>query len=405
MSTPPAPVRYGKVKGWYIDFVGDGNDPDKLPDSLPLKGSIKLTATAKTIKIPTAVPDPATAGVAPITLTLDAEGYVTLNSDRDINLIAQGPEVIPSDFQYLVEPSLRRQDGTLVQMDPFRIAVPPWDPTADGGKGNAVDLTTAAPTSVSGGVQTISVPGPVGITWRGAWTSGTTYAPRDGVSFGGSSYVAIAASTGSQPPSSAWALLAQKGDKGDPGTGTSGGGYSPPAGGIPKADLAAPVQTSLDKADAAAPATALALTDTKAGDAGAAAAAAQGAAAQALADALLAQDGVNNLIDQLDQYALLTSPTFNGAPKAPTPPLDASDTRLATAAFVQQLILKVVTAFVGLGGVAWDKTANSGAGAWMTTVRPSAAIVIWVSTSDPAAPRPTAMAVGDIWIRHPDAVG
>jgi Collagen triple helix repeat (20 copies) len=59
--------------------------------------------------------------------------------------------------------------------------------------------------------------------WRGAWQASTTYAVRDVVSSGGSSWVAAKSSTGSTPPSVDWSLLSAagpagaSGPKGDPG--------------------------------------------------------------------------------------------------------------------------------------------------------------------------------------------
>jgi hypothetical protein len=55
------------------------------------------------------------------------------------------------------------------------------------------------------------------MNWRGAWAVGTAYAINDGVSQEGSSYIAIAANTGSQPPSANWNLLAQQGAAGTAG--------------------------------------------------------------------------------------------------------------------------------------------------------------------------------------------
>jgi hypothetical protein len=62
-------------------------------------------------------------------------------------------------------------------------------------------------------------PGPQGIAWAGAWDAGATYATGQAVSFGGSSFLAIAASSGQQPDlnPSQWAELAQKGDVGPSG--------------------------------------------------------------------------------------------------------------------------------------------------------------------------------------------
>lgn len=67
------------------------------------------------------------------------------------------------------------------------------------------------------------------MTWRGAWASGTAYAINDGVSQGGSSYIAVAANTGSQPPSANWNLIAQVGATGSQGA-TGNTGATGPAG-------------------------------------------------------------------------------------------------------------------------------------------------------------------------------
>ncbi len=61
--------------------------------------------------------------------------------------------------------------------------------------------------------------GPVGLTWRSAWDSTVQYAANDAVSYGSSSYIAIASSRGTAPTgnsfsSSAWALLAMQGSIG-----------------------------------------------------------------------------------------------------------------------------------------------------------------------------------------------
>lgn len=78
--------------------------------------------------------------------------------------------------------------------------------------------------SVSGDLITVSssVPagpaGEPGLVWKGTWNSSTTYAMKDVVSYNGSSYVCkVSTSTNSQPPSSHWDLLAQKGDAGATG--------------------------------------------------------------------------------------------------------------------------------------------------------------------------------------------
>lgn len=58
--------------------------------------------------------------------------------------------------------------------------------------------------------------GPAGLVWRGAWSAVTQYHPNDAVSYGGSSWVALATSFGSTPSTTApfWSLLAQQGGPG-----------------------------------------------------------------------------------------------------------------------------------------------------------------------------------------------
>ncbi len=56
-----------------------------------------------------------------------------------------------------------------------------------------------------------------GINPRGPWDSATDYAANDLVSYGGSSYLAVAASTNDAPPSANWMLIAEKGEIGATG--------------------------------------------------------------------------------------------------------------------------------------------------------------------------------------------
>jgi hypothetical protein len=56
---------------------------------------------------------------------------------------------------------------------------------------------------------------PRGLTWQGVWDIAANYLVSDVVESNGSSYVAIAAHTGDQPPSANWELLAQGGAAGN----------------------------------------------------------------------------------------------------------------------------------------------------------------------------------------------
>lgn len=65
----------------------------------------------------------------------------------------------------------------------------------------------------------------LGSTYRGAWSSGTTYAASDVTTYNGSAYLAIAGSTNQNPATAPtyWALVASKGDTGATGaTGPTG---------------------------------------------------------------------------------------------------------------------------------------------------------------------------------------
>lgn len=65
--------------------------------------------------------------------------------------------------------------------------------------------------------------GPAGLRFTGAWSAATSYGISDAVSSGGSSYIALAANSGSQPPGANWQVLAAKGDAGPTGpTGPQG---------------------------------------------------------------------------------------------------------------------------------------------------------------------------------------
>src|SRR5579864_7808042 len=61
-------------------------------------------------------------------------------------------------------------------------------------------------------------PGQVGMNWRGPWVAQSAYQARDGVFYGGSSWIAVQNTTGQAPPSVSWQLLAQ-GSVGPPGAG------------------------------------------------------------------------------------------------------------------------------------------------------------------------------------------
>ena len=59
--------------------------------------------------------------------------------------------------------------------------------------------------------------GSPGLVWRGDWNETTWYVAPDVVQHDGSAYVCLAPSYDSAPPSDEWALLAARGEQGQPG--------------------------------------------------------------------------------------------------------------------------------------------------------------------------------------------
>ena len=111
-------------------------------------------------------------------------------------------------------------------------ATGPAGPAGPQGTTGTTGLTGATgptgPTGATGPTGSTGPAGPVGpagLTWQGVWVSGTAYAADDAVSYLGSSYFAVAGSTGAEPdisPSS-WAVMAAQGPQGVTGpTGPTG---------------------------------------------------------------------------------------------------------------------------------------------------------------------------------------
>ncbi len=76
----------------------------------------------------------------------------------------------------------------------------------------------------AGSAGTAGATGDRGLTWRAAYDAATAYAINDAVSYSGSAYIAVAATTGNDPTNATyWSVLASKGDAGAAGTaGTPG---------------------------------------------------------------------------------------------------------------------------------------------------------------------------------------
>lgn len=89
-----------------------------------------------------------------------------------------------------------------------------------GPKGDKGDKGDTGATGATGATGPTGPVGPAGLTWQGAWSSTTAYAKDDAVSYNGSTYFAINASTNKEPDTDTtdWAPMALEGTKGADGT-------------------------------------------------------------------------------------------------------------------------------------------------------------------------------------------
>ena len=132
-----APLKYGRVTGRFVAGVGDSDDAGYAPDVVPLSGSIVFRLSAAALRVVTASPVPTTVYPQPIVATLDSQGYLSYNGQREVPLLAtDDPATNPTNLQWTVPFDLRSPSGQTVQAESFRFALP-----AD----TVVDLTTVAP--------------------------------------------------------------------------------------------------------------------------------------------------------------------------------------------------------------------------------------------------------------------
>lgn len=135
-------LQFGKVTGRFVAVVADSpEDSDSDPDIVPLQGVVTFTLKAPALLVPDAEPFPMTALPAPVSATLDSEGYLTLNGTRSVTLLASNGQHNPTSTTYEVKFALKH--GTIsVPYSTFNISVP---------AGETVNLTTAAPVPSSSG--------------------------------------------------------------------------------------------------------------------------------------------------------------------------------------------------------------------------------------------------------------
>ena len=79
---------------------------------------------------------------------------------------------------------------------------------AIGATGDTGAIGATGDTGAIGATGDTGATGAVGMTFLGAWDSGTNYVVNDVVTDGGSTYIAVTANTGNEPPNAYWSQLA-----------------------------------------------------------------------------------------------------------------------------------------------------------------------------------------------------
>jgi lysophospholipase L1-like esterase len=138
-------MQYGTVTGRFLAAVADtSSDADLDPDQVPLQGTVTFAPSTAALRV---IGQGATILPVEITCQLDSEGYLTLNGNRGVSLVATDTDdTNPRDFTYKVTFTGLNYGGTPVKYTGFSIAVP---------AGGTVDLSAVAPVASSGGASII----------------------------------------------------------------------------------------------------------------------------------------------------------------------------------------------------------------------------------------------------------
>jgi hypothetical protein len=163
------------------------------------------------------------AGVIPV----NSVGSKQLKKSAVTSPKVKDGSLAPADFAPAAREALTGAPGA--QGDPGPQGIPgpqglqgaKGDPGSQGAKGDQ------GPQGIPGTPGEDGDTGPMGqsFSWKGAWSAGESYLPRDTVSHQGSSYVATAANSNLVPPSNpgSWSVLAAKGSDAQFNGATAGG--------------------------------------------------------------------------------------------------------------------------------------------------------------------------------------
>lgn len=137
------PYKTGLVTGRFLCVVADSpEDLDQEPEVVPMAGTVTFRPNVSHVKVTSGDDGPVTVSLAPITATIDSNGYLSRNGQRGIRLLASDGPTNPTGFSYQVGFSLSMGTTPVVYPE-FAITVP---------AGESTDLTVAAPVTSTSGV-------------------------------------------------------------------------------------------------------------------------------------------------------------------------------------------------------------------------------------------------------------
>jgi hypothetical protein len=146
----PANFSYGTVVGQYLAAIADGSDPDKLPEGVPMVGTVTFISSATYVLDYTSSPNPTTIMSTPIVCSLDTNGYLCSPYVAAGSPLSPGVSLVATDDPYL-QPAGWTWTAMFNLTDPLgnRANLPSqsfYVPT-----GTTVDLTTVMNVAQSGG--------------------------------------------------------------------------------------------------------------------------------------------------------------------------------------------------------------------------------------------------------------